>query len=126
MFFLSDVIFEFRYICKPFLIRCISIEFSIQYVFCYELWIGSLTRTSFILIFYCGFDISFSTDAKNSFIIYVYIIISFQIIVYSTVAFIRGFCMYFFNCSCNAFIFQLVCWNFSMKPFIISSSTDLS
>ena len=79
-----------------------------------------------IRVFYCGFDTLFPADAKYPFIIYLYIIITFQIISNSAVSFIRRLCMYFFNFFCNVEIFNFMDWYFSMKPFVISGSAYIS
>jgi hypothetical protein len=52
--------------------------------------------------------------------------ITFKIIPYAPVAFIRTFRMYFFNYFCNVLIFQFVIRCSFMKPFIVCSSGNLS
>ena len=126
MFFCSDVIFKFRYICQPFLIRGFCMKLLIQYILCYELWIRSLTCAPIVSILNCGFDIFLSANTKNPSVIYFYSMIAIQIISYSAVSFIRRVPMYCFDFICNTPVFHFTDRNLSMKPFVISSSAYIS
>ena len=126
MFFCSDVIFKFCYIRKPFLIRGFCMKLPIQYVLCYELWIRSLTCAPIVSILNCRSDIFLSTNTKNPFVIYFYSMITFQIISYSAVSFIRRVCMYCFDFICNTSVLRFTGRNLSMKPFVISCSAYIS
>jgi hypothetical protein len=120
------VILKFSNIGKPFLIGCISLKFAVQNIFSNVLRISRLTGTSIMGILDCRLNVLISAYPQNTLIINIDAMITFKIIPYAPVAFIRTFCMYCFNYFSNVLIFQLVIRCFSMKPFIVCSSGNLS
>ena len=49
--------------------------------------------------------------------------ITFKVITYSTIAFIRAFLMNLFNFFCDSFVFFLTRRNTSVEPLVVSSTT---
>jgi len=68
------------------------------------------------------FYASLATDPENSFIIYMYIVISVQFVSYSSIAFCRIVEMYLFDDLCNVGISDFVVRNISIKPFVVCRS----
>ena len=96
MLFESDVVMKLCYIRQPLLIRSFCRKVTIQYIFCYVLWICCLSCTAIIRIFNGGFDTKLPTDAENPFVIHVNSMIAFQFIPNSAISFIRRSAMNFF------------------------------
>ena len=98
MFVLVFVIpFEFRNISKPFFVRFICCELSVQDVFCYELWIVCLPGASLARLLDRGLDASGSAYSERSFVIDPDVVFAVQIIVDPAVSFGWIFHMDFFH-----------------------------
>ena len=122
----TNVVLEFRDICKPFLIRCFCREFPVQDVFCNELRICSLPGTPFIIVFDRRFDAFFSADSKHSFVIRFDSMVTFQIIPYSSITLVRAFHVDFFNFISYPFVFYFISRNAPVEPFIVSRTAYMT
>ena len=80
---------KFRYIGQPLFIRSFCRKFTIQDIFGYVLWICSLSCTAIVCIFDGGFDTKFPADAQNTFIIYINVMVTLQLITDSAITLIR-------------------------------------
>ena len=85
--------FELSDIRQPFFIGLISCELPVQDVLSNELRISCLPCASVVGIFYSGFNSLFTADPKDTFVIYLYIMIPFQIISNTSITFIWALCM---------------------------------
>jgi hypothetical protein len=101
----SGVILKFSNIGEPLLIGHFCLKLTMQYIFSNVLRISSLTGTSIIGILDCGFNVLISAYPQNTLIINIDVMITFKIIPYAPVAFIRTFRMYFFNYFSDVLIF---------------------
>ena len=87
--FRTNVIFEFRYICKPFFIWFICMEIPIQYVFCNILRIRRMTCAAMIRILNCRLHTFCTANPQNTLVIYRYVMVTFQIITNTPISFVR-------------------------------------
>lgn len=122
MYFFSYVILELCYIGQPFLIWKICMELSVKQILGGMLWILCLPGTPVIFVLNCGFDILLTADSQNTLLIYSDIVIMIQIILDSTIPFIRALCMNSLNDLCNPFIFYLSLALVSAQPTVVCCS----
>ena len=87
--FRTNVILEFRYICKPFFIGFICMEIPVQYVFCNILRIRRMTCAAMICILNCRLHTFCTANSQNTLVIYRYVMVTLQIITNAPISFIR-------------------------------------
>ena len=122
----TNVVLEFRDICKLFLIRCFCREFPVQDVFGNELGICSLSGTPFVVVFDRRSDAFFPADPEHSFVIHLDSMVTFQIIPYSSIALVRTFHVDLFNLISNPFVFCFISRNAPVEPFIVCSTAYMA
>ena len=87
--FRTNVILEFRYICKPLFIGFICMEIPVQYVFCNILRIRCMTCAAMICILNCRLHTFCTANSQNTLVIYRYVMVTLQIITNAPISFIR-------------------------------------
>lgn len=119
---LPNVILELCYIGQPLRVGTFCMKLPVQQILCYMLRIRSLSGTSVVFVLNCGFDIPLTADSQYTFLVYSNIVIMIQIILDSTIPFIRALCMNSLNDLCNPFIFYLSLALLSAQPTVVCRS----
>ena len=89
--------FEFCHIGKPFLIRLLRVELAIQQIFSKILGSFCPSGAATVFVLYSGADIFDPADAQHPLIIDIDAVIMTEIVIQSSVTFIRVFQMNLFN-----------------------------
>lgn len=82
--------FEFRYVGKPFFIRLIRIELSVEQILGYVLWALCLPRAAVTAVLDGGLNAFGAADTQNAFVIDMYIVVMPQFVVDAPVALVRA------------------------------------
>lgn len=98
--------FEFCHIGKPFLVCLYSIKLTIQKVFRNMLRVFGLPGAAMVIVFHSGPYISGPADTQHPLVIDVDTMVMPQIVIESSVTFIRVFIMDLFNLVSQTFIFR--------------------
>lgn len=95
---------EFRYIRKPFLVGTLCMKVAVQYVLSQELCVFCTAGTAVICVLNGRLNTLFLANTADSFIIYLDMVIVFQVVVDSTIPFIRVLHMDAFYDFRNSFV----------------------
>lgn len=117
--------FELSYIGKPFLIRPCGVELAVQKVLGNILRGLGLPGAAMAAVFHGGSYISGTADAQHSFVIYMDAIVVAQIVIESSVPFIRVLLMDFFNLVSQTFIFLSSAAQLPRNPFMIGRARHM-
>ena len=82
--------FEFRYVGKPFFIRLIRIELSVEQILGYVLWALCLPRATVAAVLDGGLNALGAADTQNAFVIDMYIVVMTQFVIDAPVALVRA------------------------------------
>ena len=117
----ADVILEFRYISKPFLIWRIRMEITIKVVPCNMRGIITVSCTALGFPFYCGLDILLTTDPQNSLIIDINAVMPVQLIPYPAISHVWMLFMDGSDLFCNLLIASFVVTDRILQPAVVGT-----
>ena len=110
---------EFSDIGKPFLVRFVCRELSIQDVLCDELRVIRLACASVVRILDRRLDVLCSADPENSLVIDLYAIVAIQVIIDPAVSLGRVHQMDLFDLLCNDPVLPDSFSDITAQPFVI-------
>ena len=80
--------FELCYIGQPFFVGFLCMKIAVKKILGYILWIFCMPRAAVVVVLDGGLDALSPADAKNSFVVYMNMLVVLQIVIDATVAFI--------------------------------------
>ena len=81
--------FELCYIGQPFFVGFLCMKIAVKKILGYILWIFCMPRAAVVVVLDGGFDALSPADAKNSFVVYMNMLVVLQIVIDATVALVR-------------------------------------
>ena len=117
--------FEFRYVGKPFFIRFIRIELSVEQILGYVLWALCLPGAAAVAVLDRGTDVSDPADAEHSLVIDIDAVVMTQVVIEPSVTLIRTFLMDLLNRICETFILRSPLTQLAGGPFVIGRTRHM-